>query len=287
MRIVLLGLPFFGGCTRQRAAAPDRSPSAAPALSGPADSLIPSGPLGAAIQRGRALLVATRESLPGHVGNGLRCTSCHLDAGRRQSFGSWVGVYARYPQYRPRSATVETIEYRINDCFRRSMNGTPLAVDGAEIRDIVAYLSFLSRDLPIAPPPPGNRLQQWAALTADTAAGAAVYAATCVKCHGPDGQGTAVAPPLWGPKSYNVGAGMTRVRTAAAFIRENMPFDQPGTLTDQQAFDVAAHVSGRPRPDFPDKIHDWPNGDAPPDVAYPTLAAQRKSAAASARAHVP
>jgi len=198
-----------------------------------------------------------------------------------------VGVYARYPQYRPRSATVETIEYRINDCFRRSMNGTPLAVDGAEMRDIVAYLSFLSRDLPIAPPPPGNRLQQWASLTADTAAGAAVYAATCVKCHGPDGQGTAVAPPLWGPKSYNVGAGMTRVRTAAAFIRENMPFDQPGTLTDQQAFDVAAHVSGRPRPDFPDKIHDWPNGDAPPDVAYPTLAAQRKSAAASARAHVP
>src|SRR2546430_3709455 len=123
---------------------------------------MPSGPLGAAIQRRRALLVATRESLPGHVGNGLRCTSCHLDAGRRQAFGSWVGVYARYPQYRPRSATVETIEYRINDCFRRSMNGTPLAVDGAEMRDIVAYLSFLSRDLPIAPPPPGNRLQQWA-----------------------------------------------------------------------------------------------------------------------------
>src|SRR2546430_8813726 len=78
-----------------------------------------------------------------------------------------------------------------------------------------------------------------------------------------------------------------RSRTAAAFIRENMPFDQPGTLTDQQAFDVAAHVSARPRPDFPDKIHDWPNGDAPPDVAYPTLAAQRKSAAAPARAHAP
>ncbi|HXL11145.1 MAG TPA: hypothetical protein VN955_07100, partial [Gemmatimonadales bacterium] len=55
VRIVLAGLSLLGGCTRQRAAAPDRSPSAAPALSGPADSLIPSGPLGAAIQRGRAL----------------------------------------------------------------------------------------------------------------------------------------------------------------------------------------------------------------------------------------
>src|SRR3989442_13977951 len=284
---VVVGCACAGACRRPGAPARDRSAGAPPSLPGPADSVIPSGPLGAAIQRGRALLVATRESLPGHVGNGLRCTSCHLDAGRRQAFGSWVGVYARYPQYRPRSATVETIESRINDCFRRSMNGTPLAGDGAEMRDIVAYLSFLSRDLPIAPPPPGNRLQQWAALTADTAAGAAVYAATCVKCHGPDGQGTAVAPPLWGPKSYNLGAGMTRVPTAAAFIRENMPFDQPGTLTDQQAFDVAAHVSERPRPDFPDKIHDWPNGDAPPDVAYPTLAAQRKSPAPATRRHVP
>src|SRR5437870_3573923 len=76
---------------------------------------IPDGPLGAAIQRGRALLLATRDSLPAHVGNRLRCASCHLDEGRRAT-GSLVGAYARYPQYRPRSATVETIEYRVNDC---------------------------------------------------------------------------------------------------------------------------------------------------------------------------
>jgi thiosulfate dehydrogenase len=66
---------------------------------------------------------------------------------------------------------------------------------------------------------------------------------------------------------------MARVRTAAAFIADNMPFDQPGTLTDQQVIDVAGYVNAHPRPDFPDKIHDWPNGDAPPDVAYQTLAA--------------
>ena len=100
---------------------------------------IPDGPLGAAIQRGRALLLATRDSLPAHVGNRLRCTSCHLDEGRRAT-GSLVGAYARYPQYRPRSARVETIEYRVNDCFRRSMNGTPLSSDGGDMRDIVAYL---------------------------------------------------------------------------------------------------------------------------------------------------
>ena len=243
------------------------------ALQGPADSLIPDGPLGAAIRRGRALLLATAESLPTHVGNKLRCVSCHLDGGRRSS-GSWVGVFARYPQYRARSATVETLQYRINDCFRRSMNGLPLATDGPDMRDIVAYLWFLSRDVPVAPAPMSNRLAKWAALAADTAAGARVYATACVKCHGEGGEGTAVAPPVWGTHSYNIGAGMARVRTAAAFISDNMPFDQPGTLTDQQALDVAAYVNVHARPDFPDKVHDWPNGDAPPDVAYATDAAR-------------
>jgi thiosulfate dehydrogenase len=262
------------GCGR-----PEAVPAASAAtLQGPADSLIPDGPLGSAIRRGRALLTATRDSLPNHVGNKLRCVSCHLDAGRRSS-GSWVGVYARYPQYRSRSAIVETIEYRVNDCFRRSMNGGALASDGPDMRDIVAYLWFLSRDVSIAPVATSNRLAKWAALKPDTAAGARVYRDACAKCHGADGAGTAVAPPVWGPQSYNIGAGMARLRTAAAFVRDNMPFDQPGTLSDQQALDAAAYVNAQQRPDFPDKMHDWPNGDAPPDVAYPTLAASRKTKA--------
>src|SRR5919108_1712881 len=261
-----------GACRADR-----QSAAAAPAaLRGPADSLIPDGPLGVAIRRGRALLVATAESLPGHVGNKLRCVSCHLDAGRRAN-GSWVGVFAHYPQYRARSGTVETLQYRIKDCFRRSMNGQPLGTDGADMRDIAAYLWFLSRDVPVAlPPPAANRLAKWAALTADTVAGARVYASTCSKCHGAQGEGTSVAPPVWGPYSYNIGAGMARVRTAAAFIRDNMPFDLPGSLTDQQALDAAAYVNAHARPDFPDKLHDWPNGDPPPDVAYPTEAARHR-----------
>jgi thiosulfate dehydrogenase len=231
------------------------------------------------VRRGRALLVATRESLPDHVGNKLRCTSCHLDEGRRES-GTWMGVFARYPQYRPRSGVVETIEYRVNDCFRRSMNGKALDPAGTDMRDITTYFAFLSRGVAVAPPaaPAGSRLQKWAAFTADTAAGAQVFAASCAKCHGSLGEGTAGAPPLWGPDSYNVGAGMTRVRTAAEFIGRNMPFDQPGTLTDQQAFDVAAYVNARPRPDYRGKENDWPNGDAPPDVAYPTRTAGQRRA---------
>jgi thiosulfate dehydrogenase len=75
---------------------------------------------------------------------------------------------------------------------------------------------------------------------------------------------------VWGPQSYNIGAGMARVRTAAEFISRNMPLDAPGTLSDQQAIDVAAYVNGHARPDYRGKENDWPNGGAPPDVAYPT-----------------
>lgn len=232
-----------------------------------------SGALGASIARGRALLLATSESLPTHVGNALRCTSCHLDEGRRPQ-GSWIGAYARYPQYRSRNGAVQTIEGRVNDCFVRSMNGTPLPADGRDMADIVAYLWSLSRGTPVAPAPepPPNR---FAALTADTAAGRTLYASSCASCHGAAGEGSVAAPPVWGPRSYNVGAGMARRFTAAAFIRANMPFSAPGTLSDQQALDVAAFVNAQPRPDYSAKAEDWPNGDPPPDVPYLTRAGRR------------
>ena len=87
-----------------------------------------------------------------------------------------------------------------------------------------------------------------------------------------DGQGTPAGPPLWGPKSYNIGASMARLRTAASFIKYNMPNDRAVVLSDQQAADVAAYVVSRPRPDFTPKDRDWPRGDPPPDVAYPIKA---------------
>jgi len=268
----LMGLLFAVACCQ--AAVPSRA--AAPGV--PADSEIPHDTFGAAVRRGLALLTATRDSLPGHVGNALRCTSCHLDAGRRES-GTWIGSFAHFPQYRSRRGAVELIEDRVNDCFRRSLNGSALATDGPDMRDIVAYLAFLSWRAPVGLPQSNARLQRFAALRPDTAAGRETFGTVCASCHGPAGAGTVSAPPVWGPRSFNIGAGMARVRTAASFIRDNMPFDRPGTLTDQQAFDVAAFVVAQPRPDFPGKERDWPNGDPPPDVAYATLAASHRTGA--------
>jgi len=242
----------------------------------PKDDEIPSDEVGAAIRRGRALLQATRDSLPRYVGNKLRCMSCHLDFGTRPDGIPFVGVYARLPQYRARSGRSDLIEGPVNDCFLRSMNGRPLARDGKEMRDIVAYFAFMSRG--VAPPGvvPGQGLPKMTPLTGDTIRGMRVYAETCTRCHGPDGGGTLLAPPVWGQGSFNIGAGMARLRTAAGFIRFNMPNDKQAVLDDQQAFDVAAYVLSRPRPDFAGKENDWPNGDPPPDVAYPTKAAAKQ-----------
>jgi thiosulfate dehydrogenase len=237
----------------------------------PADSEIPDGALGVSIRRGRALLAATSDSLPQHVGARLRCTSCHLDEGTRVNAAPLVGVYARFPQFRDRSASVATIQDRVNDCFERSMNGRALAHGSRDMRDIVAWLAFISRGAPVQQDTTPRGIPLLAAMPADKERGSTTFTMRCAGCHGMDGQGTPAGAPLWGPQSFNVGASMARLRTAASFIKYNMPNDRPGTLTDQEAFDVAAYVNSHSRPDLAGKENDWPNGDAPGDVPYETL----------------
>jgi len=241
----------------------------------PADSLIPVGPMGASIRRGRAILLHASDSLPGHVGNRLTCTNCHREAGTSPASGPWVGSYASFPQYNARAGRVIRMEDRINECLRRSLNGSPLATDGHDMADIVSYMAFLSTGMPHGPRAPWLGYRRLVPRPADAKSGADVYAANCARCHGPNGAGTNLAPPLWGAQSFAIGAGMARLNTVAAFIRWNMPFDRPGQLTDQQTYDVAAFVLSHPRPDTPRKELDWPNGDPPDDAAYPTLATRK------------
>ncbi len=275
-------LAIVAGCGRNErrapvavAARPD-SVYAPPGFAVPSDSLIPRGPLGASIRRGRAIMLATRDSLPDNVGNRLACTNCHREAGTRPESGPWVGVTATFPQYRARAGRVITIEDRVNGCLRRSMNGKPLDPDSRDMIDMVAYLAFLSTGVPQGHKEPWLGYHHIPTLRGDSETGGQLFAENCARCHGKDGQGLPGYPPLWGPDSYAIGAGMARIRTAAAFIRWNMPYDKPGTLTDQQAFDVAAFLLTHPRPDTPGKEYDWPNGDPPADVAYATLAAAKK-----------
>ncbi len=219
--------------------------------------------------RGLALLNHFRDSLPAHSGNALRCTSCHLDNGTRPDAMPWLGTTKRYPRYRERPGMEESLSRRINECIARSLAGRMLHEDSREMSDVLAYLATLAD----RPRPPDARIIKTVGVVAR---GAGEYARECARCHGANGEGTPLAPAVWGPESYSVGAGLARQFSLATFLRHNMPHDKPATLTDAQAADIAAYVLAQPRQDHPGKERDWPKGDAPVDVAYGTTAARAK-----------
>ncbi len=277
VRVAGIAIMILAGCTAQPPAPPPTDTTLSTMVTLAPLPALPTGELGAAVLRGRAIVAATRDSLPTHVGNALRCTSCHLDEGRRPNAMPWIGVTARFPQYRSRSASVQRLEERINDCFERSLAGSALAWDDSAMRDIVAYMAWLSTGVPQGRTVPGQGLPLGSPERGDTVHGAAVFALQCARCHGSNGEGMAAFPPLWGPRSFTIGAGMARLRTLAAFAKHNMPFDRAGTLSEQEAQDVATYITTKPRPPLAAAINDWPRGDAPPDVAYPTKAAKAKA----------
>ena len=265
LAIVLLGAPIA------EAPPAGRHP---PQLRAPSERTIPAGPVGEAVRYGKRVLTQTQVFASAYVGNGLNCSSCHLEAGAKAYAAPWLGLWGMY-EYRARNAKVNTLQDRINDCFERSMNGKPLPSDSDEMRGILAYVWWLSRDVPTGVEVRGRGFRRLRASRApDAGRGQTLYVEKCSSCHGADGQGRPgpngeyAFPALWGPKSFNIGAGMARLNTAAAFTKTNMPLGQDNTLTDQEALDIAAYFTHQPRPDFPAKIRDWPKGDKPKDVPY-------------------
>jgi thiosulfate dehydrogenase len=234
---------------------------------------IPNDSMGASIRRGLYLLRFTPESLPDYATSNLRCTSCHQDDGIRPTSGPLTGSHARFPKYMARSGTVIALADRVNYCFTRSLSGNAIPVGSREMIDILAYLAFISADIPVGAKIAGadGLVAMPDTLDGDVLRGQALYASKlCVTCHGPDGGGNGPIPPLWGPKSYSVGASMSRIERAASFIKHNMPQTSPGSLSAQEAFDLSAFINSHPRPDSPGKERDWPMGGAPADVPYDT-----------------
>ena len=230
-----------------------------PAFVPPAETDIPAGPLGDEIRRGMAIFTDTPQHARDYVGNGLSCSNCHLDAGRLANSAPLWGAWGVYPQYRKKNGHVNSFGERLQGCFRFSMNGKAPPLDSEVIVALQAYAWWLAKGAPTGvelagagypkenfkPPQPP-----------DYTRGAAVYAKDCALCHGADGRGQQVAgrnvfPPLWGPQSFNWGAGMGQLDNAAAFIKANMPLSRGGMLSDQDAWDVAMYMDAHERPQDP------------------------------------
>ena len=242
-------------------------------LAPPPESAIPTGALGDAVRYGKSLVTNTRVVAGGYVGNGLLCSNCHLDAGRDAYSAPLAGLWGVFPEYRARRGSVESLTERINDCFTRSMNGKPLPPNSPEMIGLLAYTAWLSTGVPTGVEVQGRGFKEFPAPSKpDAARGATLYKAQCAACHGADGEGSRSAdgsylfPPLWGPQSFNIGAGMARVSVAAGFVQAKMPLGNGGTLSDQDAYDIAAYFTAKPRPDFPAAKNDWPLGGAPSDA---------------------
>ena len=240
----------------------------------PADSRIPTGELGKQIRYGRELIAHTAKYLGPNgsvkrLSNGMNCQNCHLDAGTKVLGNNYSGVFSTYPKFRDRSGAVETIVKRVSDCFERSLAGKAPDSSSREMKAIVAYMQWLGTDVPKGQRPDGVGLAKLAYLdrAADSTKGQLVYVAKCQVCHGVKGEGMKAAgaseyvyPPMWGPKSYNDGAGLFRLAGFAGYVKNNMPFGanySSPQLSDEEAWDVAAFINSMPRP-HKDQSSDWP-----------------------------
>ncbi len=217
----------------------------------------PPGKLGDVVRLGESLVKETNEHplTKPFVGNALKCTSCHLDAGRHAKAGSFIGVAAAYPAFSPREQSVITLEDRILNCFIRSQNGQRPA-NGSEVPvAIAAYITWLSHETPLKMNPAQPLGPNHMTMLKDPPAvpsierGKLLYHNRCASCHAEDGIGTDDGPPVWGDDSFNSGAGLAHAAKMASWLKVAMPLDEED-LSEQEAFDVAAYVNSQVRPKF-------------------------------------
>jgi len=225
----------------------------------------------------------------------VSCSNCHLNGGQRERSLPLVGVAGMFPEYNRRSGRLYTLGDRIVDCFVRSENATGVletsgpgetdqehealpSTTSKEVLALSAYITWLARGSEVGKNPTwrGQNVIASAELIPvehlDAPKGEELFMERCTTCHGTDGQGVAVGDkkpgPLWGPDSWNDGAGAARIYTLAGVIRYAMPYLDPGSLTDEEAQHVAAFINSKPRPSYPFKHQDYRTEKLPVDSVY-------------------
>jgi thiosulfate dehydrogenase len=217
----------------------------------PAESNIPRGNLGDSIRRGALIFNETPLFASKYAGAKISCANCHAEGGIQPYASPMVGLPRLFPMYNPRAGRLISLKDRVQECFVRSENGSPLSYDGPEMQAILDYINWLSTPQRNRKPFVGRGLIDIPDLKPDPKHGGEIYAMHCAGCHGQYGEGRPpLFPPLWGPYSFNDGAGMNSVHKMAAFVQHNMPQNRMGILSPQDAFDVSAYIHAQPRPVF-------------------------------------
>ena len=236
------------------------------------------------IKWGFRIFTDTPHQAPQFAPSKMSCNNCHLNGGQRERSLPLVGVAGMFPEYNRRSGRLYSLGDRIVDCFLRSENATGELQDdlpttsSPEVLALSAYLTWIARGSEVGKNPswrgqnviaPSNVIP---VEKLDPHRGEALFMEHCTNCHGEDGQGVEIGDkkpgPLWGPDSWNDGAGAARVYTLAGIIRYAMPYLDPGRLTDEEAQQIAAFINSKSRPVYPFKHQDYRTEKLPVDSVY-------------------
>ncbi len=230
---------------------------------------LPQDSLGNMIRYGHRLITETSNIVGPEVkdekmrfaGNNLLCQSCHFNGGQDKNTMSYIGVANRYPAFSKRHNRMSDLTERVQDCYERSLNGRKLPEDSYELKSILAYMNWLSKNIP----------KDLAGVTINDIdfpkrepsldKGKMIYDTRCITCHAYGGLGTLqnpqiqggvkyLVPPICGDDSFNDGAGMSKMERLVKFLKTQMPRDNPGSLSLDEAYDAAGFVVSLKRPVF-------------------------------------
>jgi len=249
---LVLGVVLAGSLGNAAPRTTKQSPATEPiAAQRPDLASVPAGKQGNLIRQGKQIFEQTPIHAKAYVGNRLSCNDCHLQGGTEPKAAPLTGVPGLFPLYSQRAGRVINFGERVQECFVRSENGSAPPLDSPEMNALLAYIEWISQGVSKQEALAGRGLVQVPSLTGHPDRGAVVYKQQCAACHQDNGAGVPAAfPPLWGSDSYNDGAGMNKIPKMAAFLVKAMPPTQPGSLSPQDAYDVAAYIHGKPRPKF-------------------------------------
>lgn len=256
LTVVVLGLAFSGVAL---ASTPARGAALASGFRPASLASLPHDAFGQMVRLGARIFADPTRYARRYVGNRLSCSSCHLDQGRLAGSAPMWAAFVAYPAYRSKTHSVNTFAERLQGCFRYSLNGRAPPLGSRVLVALETYSYWLAHGARVTPHLPGRGYPRVAKppQPPSRARGAQIYAKHCALCHAANGagqdadDGRAAFPALWGRGSFNWGAGMASLKNAVPFIKANMPFALGGTLTVQQAWDVATFIDSHERPQDP------------------------------------
>ena len=116
----------------------------------PSEQDMPKNEFGKTVKMGQDIFEYTERYASQYVGNtNLRCSSCHLNAGRLAHSAPLWAAYVSYPAYRSKNKRVNTFPERLQGCFKYSMNGTAPPLGDPVLVALESYAYWLASGAPI------------------------------------------------------------------------------------------------------------------------------------------